>query len=131
MAFASSELIKYLNKVKPPYNIGTETQKIALGILSDITLRKDECQLLIKERSRIQAGLKNLSVVKHIYPSDANFLLIRFDHPLDILKYLIDQNIIVRNRSTLPGCEGCLRITVGTIEENNRLISALNAYVVR
>lgn len=128
MAFASEDIIRYLNKIKPPYNIGTETQKIALDILKDIPKRDSECQLLITERGRIQDELTDLSVVKHIFPSDANFLLIRFDEPLDVLKYLVDKNIVVRNRSTLPGCEGCLRMTIGTIEENNRLISALKAY---
>ena len=125
MAFTSEKIISYINKIKPPYNIGTETQKNALTILKSIDERYDELSMIIHERERLYRELGSLPIVLHMFPSDANFILIKFDNPKAILKYLMDEQIIVRDRSNLPGCAGCLRITVGLSSENDQLISAL------
>ncbi len=125
IAFANPEIIGILNNIKPPYNINRHTQAVALQALSESDIKNRYVDQLLKQRQRLTQGLKKLSIVEHIYPSDANFLLVKFDNPQKIYKHLNEAGIIVRDRSQMIRCEGCLRITVGSAAENNQLINAL------
>jgi len=127
MAFASTEIIQLFNKVKPPYNINQLTQQIALEALE--TSYDDYKQLLstlLSERERLVQGLRELPFVEKVFPSDANFMLIKMDDPNRTYQYLVEEGIIVRNRNTVHLCTGSLRITVGRPEENDALLNALN-----
>ncbi|WP_353480758.1 histidinol-phosphate transaminase [Haliscomenobacter sp.] len=127
MAFASTEIIQLFNKVKPPYNINQLTQQIALEALE--TSYDDYKQLLstlLSERERLVQGLRELPFVEKVFPSDANFMLIKMDDPNRTYQYLVEEGIIVRNRNTVHLCAGSLRITVGRPEENDALLNALN-----
>lgn len=125
MAFASKEIIQIFNKIKYPYNINRLTQEHALELLE----RNDDIRTwvkeLISEREKLQKELSKLPVILHIYPSDANFLLVRTSNAQALYDYLVKKGIIVRNRNKITLCENCLRITVGTPEENKILINAL------
>ncbi|WP_455497898.1 histidinol-phosphate transaminase [Coprobacter sp.] len=125
MAFASKEIIQIFNKIKYPYNINRLTQEHALELLD----RNDEIQTWIKEliaeREKLQKALYELPVISHIYPSDANFLLAKTNNAQALYDYLVTQGIIVRNRNKITLCENCLRITIGTPDENRELIDAL------
>jgi histidinol-phosphate aminotransferase len=126
MAFASTEIIQLFNKVKPPYNINQLTQQIALEALE--TSYDDYKQLLstlLSERERLVQGLRELPFVEKVFPSDANFMLIKMDDPNRTYQYLVEEGIIVRNRNTVHLCAGSLRITVGRPEENDALLNAL------
>ncbi len=125
MAFASAEIIVYLNKVKPPYNIGQSTQENAQLILADLNGYLEKIRALRRARVQLQNDLLTIPHVIKIFPSDANFLLVKFKEHLDILQYLREHGIIVRDRSKLLGCEQCLRITIGTKEENEKLMEVL------
>lgn len=129
MAFAGEEIIGLLNKVKPPYNINLLTQEKALQALENPTLKDEMVRILLEERQRLADALLHLPFVLQLYPSDANFLLVRVSDPDGLYHYLTDFGVIVRNRSTVHRCEGCLRITVGTPEENSTLLNALQDYV--
>lgn len=126
MAFASKEIIRIFNKIKYPYNINRLTQEHALELLN----RNDEIQAwvkeLIAERGKLRTALSKLPAILQIYPSDANFLLAKTRNAQALYDYLVAQGIIVRNRNKITLCENCLRITVGTPEENKELIEALN-----
>ncbi|MCB0639982.1 MAG: aminotransferase class I/II-fold pyridoxal phosphate-dependent enzyme, partial [Phaeodactylibacter sp.] len=124
MAFAAPEIIQWLNRIKPPYNVNTQSQQIALDALQNQD-RLPPIAYWQNEQKRLAKGLAKLDLVQAIYPSDANFLLVRFEDPDSIYKELVQQSIIVRNRSRLPRCEGCLRITVGTATENDQLLQML------
>lgn len=127
MAFASTEIIQLFNKVKPPYNINQLTQQIALETLE--TSQDDYRQLLstlLNERERLIKGLGELQFVEKIFPSDANFILVKMDDPNGTYQYLVEEGIIVRNRNSVHLCAGSLRITVGRPEENDALLTALN-----
>lgn len=127
MAFASEEIIHLFNKVKPPYNINQLTQQIALEAL--VTSQDDYQKMLstlLSERDRLVKSLNELKFVEKIYPSDANFILVKMDDPNGTYRYLVEEGIIVRNRNTVHLCEGSLRITVGRPEENDTLLNALN-----
>ncbi|OON67623.1 histidinol-phosphate transaminase [Hymenobacter sp. CRA2] len=129
MAFASPELIGYLNKIKPPYNISEATQQHALAGLRDQERFELMRQELLLGRDWLQAELPKLDVVAEVFPSDANFLLARFrPDATAVYEYLLSQGIVVRNRTTQPGCAGCLRLTVGTPAENQQLLAALQQY---
>jgi histidinol-phosphate aminotransferase len=125
IAFASPEIIHYFNKVKPPYNINQLTQNAALAALENQTQQQEMVQTIIGQRTLLQQYLMSLELVERIYPSDANFLLVKVKDPKNTYNYLVEQGIIVRDRSNVVLCEGCLRITVGTPEENERLVQAL------
>ncbi len=128
MAFANPEILRYMTKVKAPYNIGSLTQSRAIELLDNLGNIKQENKTIIAERNRLSNELTSLSCVELVHPSDANFLLVKFESPMNIFIYLREQKIIVRDRSKLPHCEGCLRITVGTAGENRRLIESLRTY---
>ena len=126
LAFAEERIIRLFEQVKYPYNIGTDTLALALRLLAtDIT---PQVQTLIAERERVAAALTELPYIEKVYPSDANFLLVKTARPRELYDYLIARELIVRDRSRTPGCEGTLRITIGTPEENDRLIEELRRY---
>ena len=128
VAYASAEIISYYNKVKYPYNVNAITQEMALKALENASEVEAWVQELLDSRKSLAEDLKALQCVKHIYPSDANFLLIRVDNPDVLYSFLCDRGIIVRNRNRVEKCAGCLRITIGTKEENAQLINAIKDY---
>ena len=128
MAFASEEIIEVMNKVKPPYNINEASQQLALKALQNIDLVNLWIRETLAERDKLVLKLKDLDFVLDIYPSDANFILVKTTDPKGIYNYLVGKGIIVRDRSKVELCEGCLRITIGTPEENITLIQTLKEY---
>lgn len=128
MCFASAELIAILNKIKPPYNIGGPTQLLLLEALDQANATKAMVKEILKQRDLLRTKLNDLSLVKEVYPSDANFLLVRFEEAKGVMEHLLNEKIIVRDRSKVILCEGCLRITVGTSEENELLMASLKKY---
>jgi len=128
MAFASPEIIGYLNKVKPPYNISEPVQELAVKALEEIGQVNDMIVTLVNERQNMTTSLLQNEEVVKIYPSDANFLLVKFKDASRLYKYFVEQGIVVRDRSNVILCEGCLRITVGTPQENQKLLGSLNSF---
>ncbi|MFV0418759.1 MAG: histidinol-phosphate transaminase [Dysgonomonas sp.] len=126
MAFASPDIIKLFNKVKYPYNVNILTQNYVSGELDKLELRKEWIGLLLKGRDYLNAELAKLPYVEKIYPTDANFILIKVEDANGLYKQLADKGVIVRNRDSVSLCAGCLRITVGTENENKTLIEVLN-----
>ncbi len=125
MAFASEEIINILNKIKYPYNVNIQTQEIALKALQDVKKKNDAVEEIIEQRTQLANDLLQLSITEHIYPSDANFLLVKVKDAPGTYRYLMDKKIIVRDRSKVALCKNCIRITVGTPQENKNLITAL------
>jgi len=125
LAFASEEIIGVMNKIKPPYNINQASQELALKALEEVGQVNDMIREIVMQRELLEKELVTLPVVKKIYPSDANFLLVKVDDPAGIYRHLLDKGIVVRDRSRVELCEGCLRITVGTEPENRRLLKEL------
>jgi histidinol-phosphate aminotransferase len=125
VGYSNSNLISYLKKVKPPYNINLLTEKKAIENISSTYLDKSQIKETILERNKLEKKLENFLFVKKIYPSDSNFLLVKVVNANNVYKYLIDNGIVVRNRSQIEGCEECLRITVGTPKQNSLLINVL------
>lgn len=125
MAFASEDIIAFFNKVKYPYNLNLLTQEAVLKQVEAVEQKNKWVETLLAERSKMIANLQNLPLVKHIYPTDANFVLAKVDDANDAYKQLVDKGIIVRNRNSVTLCEGCLRITIGTPQENQELLTAL------
>jgi histidinol-phosphate aminotransferase len=125
ICYASAEIISVLNKIKPPYNINLLTQNTAFEGISNQENTKKQIDIVLFEREKLIQNLNNLSFVKTIFPSDANFVLIQVDDANKRYTQLIAKGIIVRNRHGQPLCDHCLRITVGTPDENLKLIQAL------
>jgi histidinol-phosphate aminotransferase len=128
MAFAGDIIIKYFNKVKPPYNVNLSSQQQAIQALDNIQWVNEQIKLTVSERQRLVDALRELTIVNKIYPSDANFILVKVLDAKAIYNHLAQQGIVVRDRSRVELCEGCLRITIGTPEENNALIQTLANY---
>jgi len=128
MAFSNPEIIHYFNKVKPPYNISTINQKAALRKLENQEEYQSQVVLIKAERERLAGILKSLNITETVYPSDANFLLVKVKNADYIYNTLIDKNIIIRNRSSV--IENCVRITVGSPDENKKLINALKSFQI-
>ena len=126
ICYASEFIISVLNKIKPPYNVNQLTQYKALERLSEINEVEDQIALILKERDLLITELNSISFIKTIYPSDANFVLAKVDDADLRYKQLIDNGIVVRNRTKQPLCKNCLRFTIGTQEENKKLIRTLN-----
>jgi histidinol-phosphate aminotransferase len=124
MAYASTDILNYFFRIKPPYNISSINQEAALERLRDIRPITVQTETIVAERKRLAEKLATIPVVEKVWPSDANFLLVRVKDPDIVYNKLIDNNIIVRNKSR--EADGCLRITAGTRSENDRLISELN-----
>ena len=128
LAFASTDIIGLFNKVKYPYNVNMLTQKQALEALRNAQQTKEWVKILKEERTRLMQRFAELSLTEKVFPSDANFFLARVSDANAIYKYLVGEGIIVRNRHTVTLCGNCLRITVGTPEENDTLINALKRW---
>jgi histidinol-phosphate aminotransferase len=126
ICIASEEIIDILNKIKPPYNINSLTQERAISALADWDTTQGQITQLIAERKGLFAQLEKISFVEKVYPSDANFLLVQVDDANKRYAQLIENDIVVRNRSKQVGCENCLRFSVGTPQENQILIETLN-----
>jgi len=128
MAYASTEVIEVLNKIKYPYNVNILTQEHALKMLSNKATVEKWVETLLEERTNLIKKLKTLDFVQHIYPTDANFVLIKVENATMIYNWLVNKGIIVRNRSTVTLCSNCLRITVGVASETKTLMNALSEY---
>ena len=128
MAFAHPEIIALFNKIKYPYNINLLTQQHASEMLDNHEQVRRWVDELVQSRDALQKSLAALPHVRGIYPSDANFLLVRFDDAQAVYDYLVGRGIIVRNRDKIRLCENCLRITVGTPQEDRILIETLQSY---
>ena len=128
VAYASKEIIDFYNKVKYPYNINAITQEKAIEALNKYNEVTAWVSELIESREKLAKDLNSFDCVKHIYPSDANFLLIKVNDPDKLYNHLCDNGIIVRNRNRVEKCAGCLRITIGTTEENSQLLNEIKIY---
>ena len=127
LAFASSEIIDLMSRVKPPYNVSGLAQQAVINALDSKATVSSWIDAARLERLRLESSLIDLDIVKRVYTSDANFLLVEVDGANAVYKYLIDEKIVVRNRNNVELCEGCLRITVGTPDENERLLAVLGS----
>ena len=128
MLFADTEIVGVLNKIKPPYNVNRLTQETAIKHLANTSQRDEWIRRIVVERERLREALHRQHYVKQIYPSDANFLLVKVDNPRQLYEYLLGKHIVVRDRSKMPLCEGCLRFTIGTETENAKLTEALEQF---
>ncbi|HTD94688.1 MAG TPA: histidinol-phosphate transaminase [Chitinophagaceae bacterium] len=129
MAFASPEIVEVLDRIKPPYNINQATQDLAMQALDEIGQVNDMITEIVAMRDELAIVLKRMPVVQTVYPSDANFLLVKVYSATTIYHYLLEAGIVVRDRSRVLLCDDCLRITIGTEEENTQLVDALIAFM--
>ena len=125
LAFAHPEIVDRMSRVKYPYNINGPTQTLLLERLADTSAVEAQVRELVAEREKLRAALRELDAVREVWPSDANFLRVRVDDPRKTYGRLTAEGATVRDRSRIAGCEGCLRITVGTPDENRRVIEIL------
>lgn len=125
IAFADEHIIAVLNKIKSPYNINILTQEMALQALYHTEWKERIVNTVLRERERLCGELERISIVRHIFPSDANFVLVQFSDARAVYEGLVQRHIIVRDRSGVVLCDDCLRITVGTAAENRYLLDAL------
>ncbi len=128
MAFASEEIIKVLNKIKAPYNVNAITQKLVSEGMDNLLNKERMVEHILDNREKLAEDLKTMPVVVKVYPSDTNFLLVKTKDANKTYEYLVNNKIITRNRHNVKLCEGSLRITVGTDEENEKLISTLKSF---
>ncbi len=129
MMFASEEIIHVINKIKPPYNIGQLTQDLVEKALDEVGQVNDMIRNLVDMREALAEVLEQMAIVKKVYPSDANFLLVQMEKAREVYDYLLTKGIVVRDRSKVILCDDCLRITVGTEAENTKLVDALAVYM--
>ena len=122
ICFASAEILATMNKIKTPYNINELTQNRAIEGLSEMTLINSQIACLLDERAVLIEALKAIDFIEKVYPSDANFVMVKVDDANKRYQQLIDSGLVIRNRTTQPLCENCLRLTVGTKDENKKLI---------
>lgn len=127
MCFASEEIVSVLNKIKPPYNISLLSQEAAEAALANESLKNGWVAEILLERGKLIQQLRAVKIVKNIYPSDANFVLVKVENAKSVYSKLVTQGIILRDRSSVILCDDCLRITVGTPEENKLLLKELNS----
>lgn len=125
MAFASPEIITIMDRVKPPYNINQATQDLALKALQETSQVNAMIREIVDMRVALAAVLEKIPTIEKVYPSDANFLLVKIKNAAQVYDFLCTQGIVVRDRSRIALCEDCLRITIGTEKENTALIDAL------
>ena len=126
VAYSNQEIISLMSKTKPPYNVSGFNQQEALNALSEPDKFDERVDIILQQRKLLEKELSKLAIVEHIYPSNANFLLVKMNDASRIYNYLVSNNIIVRNRDSVV--HGCIRITVGNSEENSLLIDALQNY---
>ena len=129
MAFASEEIISVLNKVKPPYNISQATQELALKALEEVGQVNDMIKEIVAMRDELAHVFTQMPLIEKVFPSDANFILVKVRKATEVYHYLVDEGIVVRNRSNVQWAGDCLRITVGTEAENTRLVDAMISYM--
>ncbi len=125
MAFASEEIIEVMNKVKPPYNINQATQDLVLKALEEVGQVNDMIKELVAMREALKEVFEQMPTVEMVYPSDANFLLVKIAEARKVYEFLLTKGIVLRDRSNVQLCEDCLRITIGTEKENTILVDAL------
>lgn len=125
MAFASEEIIEVMNKVKPPYNINQATQDLVLKALEEVGQVNDMIKELVAMREALREVFERMPTVETVFPSDANFLLVKIEQARKVYEFLLTKGIVLRDRSNVQLCEDCLRITIGTERENTILIDAL------
>lgn len=128
MAFAHPDIVALLNKVKYPYNVNLLTQQKALDMLKQLTTIHRRVVQILEERKPLMQAFTHLPICRKVYPTDANFFLAQVTDADNIYNYLVERGIIVRNRTRVALCNGCLRITIGTKEENRQLLAALRNY---
>jgi len=127
ICYASEVIISVLNRIKPPYNVNELTQQKAISQLKKHELTQQEVTHILQERELLVTKLKSVDYISKIYPSDANFILAKVDNATKRYNQLIEKGIVIRNRTTQPGCENCLRFTIGTPTENKILIDTLKS----
>jgi histidinol-phosphate aminotransferase len=125
MAFGSTELVSWLNKIKPPYNINQVTQELALQALQDVGMVNDMIREIVAMREALAGVFARMPMVQQVFPSDANFILVKLTNATAAYQFLLTKGIVVRDRSRVELCEDCLRITIGTEKENTELVDAL------
>lgn len=125
MAFASNEIISIVNTVKPPYNINQATQELALKALKEVGQVNDMIKEIVQMRVALKSVFEKIPAIEKVYPSDANFLLIKMRDAREVYNFLLTKGIVVRDRSNVILCQDCLRITIGTEEENTQLVEAI------
>lgn len=125
ICFANEPVIRYLNKVKPPYNINLASQQLAIKALDEVGQVNDMIQHLVEMRVALAEVLLSMPGILHVYPSDTNFLLVKVQNATDLYQFLLTKGIVVRDRSKVEFCEDCLRITIGTESENTQLVDAI------
>jgi len=123
MAYANETIVSFYNKVKPPYNVSELNQKAALNALNNQNIFDENRSAILAEKQILKTELLKLNVVRNVYPSDANFLLVELENANEVYTYLVEQQVVVRNRTTQV--KNCIRISVGTSEENQKLVTAL------
>ncbi len=128
MAFASTAIIDILDKVKPPYNINQATQELALKALDEVGQVNDMIKLLVDMRDALSDVFRSMPTVETVYPSDANFILVKIRDARKIYEFMLTKGIVLRDRSNVKLCEDCLRITVGTEKENTLLVDAMQEW---
>lgn len=128
IAYGNSSIIGILNKVRPPFNINSNSQELILQALKKSTIKDILVENILKEKIHIENELQQLSFVKNIIESDANYFLIEVSKPNEICKYLLENKILISNRSSLMNCKNHIRISVGTEKENNQLVTILKQY---
>jgi len=126
MAFAEEQIIEVLSRIKYPYNLNILTQEKGIELLSSEEQKSEWVRIILEERKKLIENLKKYPFTLKVYPTDANFVLVKTHDPKGIYHYLVDERIIVRDRSSISLCEGCLRISVGSAEENALLIEAMD-----
>lgn len=126
IAFASQEIIHYLNIVKPPYNMSDAAIQLGIEAMAQVDVVNQRIAQLVSYRKQLEEALLPLKIVQKIFPSDANFILIKFEEADRVYRMLLERGIVVRSRSQVPLCENTLRITVGTKKENQQLVQALS-----
>lgn len=126
MAFASQAIIEVMNKVKPPYNINQSTQELAVKALEEVGQVNDMIKILVDMRNALAEVFESMPTVEKVYPSDANFILVKIAQARKIYEFLLTRGIVLRDRSNVELCEDCLRITIGTEKENTALVDAMH-----
>ena len=129
MAFASKDIIGYMNKVKPPYNISIVTQELALTALEEVGQVNDMIMHLVDMRNALAEVIESMPYVEKVYPSDTNFLLVKIPKARSLYEYLLTKGIVVRDRSSLENCADSLRITIGNEQENTQLVDAMAEWI--
>ena len=128
MLYASRDIVGILNRVAAPFALNSLSQKVAIEEFRDTFEAEKRVRTIILERQRMVSAFMDLPICKRVYPSETNFLLVKFENAQAVYKYLSDRGIMVKDCSGMPLCENCLRITIGSKPENNELLSALRQY---